>query len=216
MPLFDQHNTTLKNMTAFAVVAIAVCAGIFAVSWRNGSFADKGTASVRFGTSSADVAVPVAEPLAESNPTRLRIPKLSIDTWFVPLGLDAGGEIEVPSGYQEVGWYTYGPTPGEIGPSVVLGHVDSYEGAGVFMYLGGLEPGDEFFVDREDGTTAVFRVLALERYDRSAFPNRDVYGDLTYAGIRLITCSGTYDRELGLYSRVLVVYGALVDTEGTQ
>jgi sortase (surface protein transpeptidase) len=214
MSLLKQSNTTLKNTTAIVIVVAVLCAGIFVVVWRNNSeTSNEGVVAVSTDAPLSDVTESFAKPLPKSNPTRLRIPKLFIDTWFVPLGLDEDGEMEVPSGYEEVGWYTYGPTPGEIGPAIVLGHVDSYEGAGVFMYLGQLAQGDTFFVDREDGTTAEFRVTSLERYDRDEFPTKKVYGDLGYAGIRLITCSGTYDRESGLYDRVLVVYGALVDAK---
>ncbi len=152
--------------------------------------------------------------MGESDPVRLRIPKLFIDTNFVPLGIDANNEIEVPKGYTEVGWYTYGPTPGELGPAIVLGHVDSKNGPGVFLFLGQLKVGDLVYVDRVDGSTATFRVTTMERYDRSNFPTEKVYGNIDHAGIRLITCSGTYSHETNEYNRVLVVYGELVEGEG--
>lgn len=166
-------------------------------------------------TSSLPLFTPGA-PLAESNPVRLRIPKMSVDTNFVFLGLLDNGEIAVPKGYTEVGWYANGPTPGEVGPAVVLGHVDSYEGPGVFISLGQLTEGDYVYVDRADGTTATFRVTVLERYNRNAFPTQQVYGDIDFSGIRLITCSGTYNQETQEYDRVLVVYGTLVDNDGTK
>ena len=148
--------------------------------------------------------------LPRSRPIRLRIPKLNIDTYFVDLGLNAEGEIEVPKGYEEVGWYKYGPTPGELGPAVVLGHVDSYMGPAVFFYLGQLDLGDIVEIDRADGTTAKFRVDKLERYKQDDFPTSLVYGDLNYAGLRLITCSGTYNRESRRYDSNLIVYASLV------
>jgi sortase (surface protein transpeptidase) len=149
--------------------------------------------------------------LPRSRPTRLIIPKLNVDTHFVDLGLNSKGEIEVPKGYEEVGWYKYGPTPGELGPAVVLGHVDSYMGPAVFFYLGQLDPGDIVEIDREDGTTAKFRVDKLERYKQEDFPTSLVYGDLSYSGLRLITCSGTYNRESRRYDSNLIVYASLVD-----
>ncbi len=143
-------------------------------------------------------------------PTRLRIPKLTIDTSFVaPLGLLDNGEIEVPESYTDVGWYQYGPTPGELGPAVVVGHVDSYTGPAVFFYLGQLEPGDDIYIDRDDGTTAHFVVESLERPKQSAFPTARVYGDLNYAGLRLITCSGIYERGKQRYTHNLIVYARL-------
>ena len=126
------------------------------------------------------------------------------------LGLDENKEIEVPESYTEVGWYTYGPTPGEMGPSIVIGHVDSKTGPAVLYSLGKLAPGDRFTVTREDGSLALFEVDKLERYYQKDFPTQLVYGDIDHAGIRLITCSGEYDREAQRYDKNLVVYGHLV------
>lgn len=150
-----------------------------------------------------------------SEPVELRIPKLSIKTNFVQLGLQDNGEIEVPEGYTEVGWYTKGPTPGANGPAIVLGHVDSKNGPGVFYSLGQLAPGDTIDIDRADGTTATFKVLTSEHYDRDAFPSMKVYGNIGYPGLRLITCSGTYSHTVHEYDKVLVVYAELVDMAST-
>jgi hypothetical protein len=125
--------------------------------------------------------------LPESIPVRLRIPAIYVDAGFVELGLNADKTIEVPKSYEEVGWYTYGPTPGEMGPAIILGHVDSYKGPAVFFGLGGLKVGDTIEIERADGKTAIFGVDKLERYERSDFPRALVYGDLDYAGLRLIT-----------------------------
>jgi len=202
-----------KNVAAAGVLLLAAIAGTVAISWKNGTLpaAKESIVAAARSVFSLEEKVPHAVPLSESEPVRLRIPDIFIDTNFVPLGLQDNGEIEIPEGYTEVGWYTYGPTPGEIGPSVVLGHVDSYQGPGVFLFLGQLKEGNLVYVDRKDGTTATFRVTGLERYNRDEFPTQKVYGNLDYAGIRLITCSGTYNHETLEYDRVLVVYGELVD-----
>jgi len=154
---------------------------------------------------------PQAKVMDSSIPTRLRIPKLDIDTTFVPpLGLEQNGEVAVPDSYTEVGWYKFGPTPGAIGPAVILGHVDSYTGPAVFFYLGQLEPGDDVYIDREDGSTAHFKIESLERPKQAAFPTARVYGDIDHAGLRLITCSGTYVRGNQRYTHNLIVYAKLV------
>lgn len=148
--------------------------------------------------------------LGSSTPARLVIPKLEIDAPFELLGKNVDGTIEIPEEYTTVGWYKFGPTPGEIGPAVVLGHVDSYEGAAVFYHLGKLDVGDRFTIVREDGTEAVFEVELLLRYRQEDFPTEKVYGKLDYAGIRLITCTGTYNHGTLRYSHNLVVYARLV------
>ena len=157
-------------------------------------------------------AAPAGPAMTESAPTKLSIPKLEIETIFQePLGLAADGAIEVPKSYTQVGWYQHGPTPGEYGPSVILGHVDSVSGPGVFFSLGQLEAGDDVFVDRADGSTAHFKVEKLERYEQIAFPTAKVYGNIDHAGLRLITCSGIFKKGEQRYTHNLVVYAKLVE-----
>lgn len=150
--------------------------------------------------------------LERSLPVRLRIPEIGIDAAFgTPLGLGENGEVAVPKNFEQVGWYRYGPTPGELGPSVIFGHVDSFEGPAVFYPLGQLEEGDVVFIDREDGTTATFRVTGMERSAQENFPADRVYGNISHAGLRLITCTGRYDRSEARYSHNLIVYAELVE-----
>ncbi|MBY0310053.1 class F sortase [Patescibacteria group bacterium] len=151
--------------------------------------------------------------LAESEPVRLRIPEVGIDAGFEGgLGLNPDKTSEVPDSFTEVGWYKFGPTPGELGPAVILGHVDSKSGPAVFWSLGQVEVGDEVLVDRADGSTARFVVTDLTRVDQDEFPTRAVYGDIDYPGLRLITCSGTYDRGAARYTHNLIVYAKLADS----
>jgi len=155
--------------------------------------------------------------LPRALPTRLRIPEIKVDASFeAPLELEEDGTIEVPEGYDKVGWYKLGAAPGEIGTATILGHVDSYEGAEVFYLLGQLEPGDKVLVDREDGTTATFMVDKLERYSQNDFPAEKVYGMTDYPSLRLITCTGSYDHDQLRYSHNLVVYAHLVEPETTE
>lgn len=150
--------------------------------------------------------------MSSSTPTTLRIPKLSINAPFTdPLGLLEDGEVAVPDSDTEVGWYKYGPTPGALGPSVILGHVDSYTGPAVFFYLGQLESGDDVYVDRADGSTAHFKVESLERPRQSDFPTARVYGNIDHAGLRIITCTGIYVKGKQRYTNNLIVYARLVD-----
>lgn len=159
------------------------------------------------------VTTTIAGPiLPASVPVTLRIPRLNLESSFVPpLGLLENGEVAVPDSYTHVGWYKHSPTPGALGPAVILGHVDSYAGPAVFFSLGQLEPGDDVYVDREDGTTAHFKVESLERPSQAAFPTQRVYGNIDHAGLRLITCSGIYVRGTARYTHNLIVYARLVE-----
>ena len=147
---------------------------------------------------------------ARSAPVRLQIPKINLDTTFVPpLGLNPDKTVTVPDSYEEVGWYKGGATPGEIGPAVILGHVDSYEGPAIFYSLGQLAKGDEVEVTRADGSTALFVVTDTERVPQDAFPTQKVYGDVDFAGLRLVTCTGIYNKGQLRYSHNLIVYAEL-------
>lgn len=150
--------------------------------------------------------------LPAAKPVRIRVPAVGIDATFEGgLGLNEDQTVEVPDSYEEVGWYKYAPTPGELGPAIILGHVDSFEGPAVFWPLQNLEVGDEILVDREDGSIATFRVTELEDHAQSGFPTEKVYSDLDYAGLRLITCSGTFNHGIQRYSHNLIVFAELVD-----
>ncbi len=151
---------------------------------------------------------------ARSAPKYITIPKINLSTSFVPpLGLNPDKTVSVPDSFTQVGWYSGGATPGEIGPAVVLGHVDSYQGPAVFYSLGQLKQADEIYITREDGSSAVFVVEKLMRYSQDNFPTADVYGPIEYAGLRLVTCTGIYDRTKKKYTQNLVVYARLKKDE---
>ncbi|MCO1654712.1 class F sortase [Pseudonocardia sp. S2-4] len=156
-------------------------------------------------------------PLGRSVPVRLDIPAIDVHSGLLALGLDPDGTTEEPPlDSPDAGWYSHSPTPGEIGPAVLLGHVDSARtGPGVFHDLPALRPGDEVRVLRVDGSTAVFAVDRVARHPKSGFPTAEVYGDIPHAGLRLITCGGEFDRGTGHYRDNVVVYASAV-TGGSQ
>ncbi len=139
-------------------------------------------------------------------PVFLVIPAIGVRTRLIRLGTTGGGEMEVPSSTKVAGWYTASPRPGAIGSAVIAGHVDSYRGPGVFFRLHLLRPGDRVFVLRANGTLAVFRITAVREYPKASFPGSAVYGPVPYAGLRLITCGGTFDPETGSYLSNYVAY----------
>lgn len=150
--------------------------------------------------------------LPASVPVRLEIPAIGVDSGLMPLGLLADGSLEVPPEGFPAGWYTGAPTPGELGPAVIAGHVDWAGSPGVFYDLRDLQPGDEITIMREDGTAAVFRVTSLEQFPKDEFPSTSVYGPLDFAGLRLITCAGSFDREARSYLDNIVAFAELIGT----
>ena len=152
------------------------------------------------------------EALDASHPTALTIPAIGTRSGLLHLGLRDNGSLEVPPGDPgaPAAWYDGSPTPGEVGPAVLLGHVNATDGGpGVFAGLRQLAPGDRIEVAREDGTTAVFAVDRGEAYAKDAFPTLEVYGNTAGPELRLITCDG-YDPATGLFDDNYVVYATLV------
>jgi sortase (surface protein transpeptidase) len=150
--------------------------------------------------------------LPESEPVTVSIPKIGVRSRLVDLGLDDDGDMEVPDP-AVAGWFTRGPTPGALGPAVITGHV-TWNGPAVFYRLGTMRRGDQVSVTRKDGKTAVFTVTRVARFSKSRFPSQAVYGEIDHAGLRLITCGGTYDAARNTYMDNVIVFAKLKAVHG--
>ena len=152
--------------------------------------------------------------LPTSVPTRIEIPAIGVRSSLLRLGQAADGSLAVPPPgptFDRAGWYRYSPTPGALGPAVIVGHVDSAEGGpSVFFRLGDLRPRDTVQVTRVDGSVAVFAVDDVRRFAKADFPTHLVYGNTDHAALRLITCGGPFDRKTGRYLDNVVVTATLV------
>jgi LPXTG-site transpeptidase (sortase) family protein len=155
---------------------------------------------------------PRPKPLARSAPVTIRIPGIGVDAPVMKVGRDADGTVQVPplADHNLTGWYQYGPAPGQRGPAVILGHVDSTAGISVFYYLKNLHAGDKVYVTLADGKVAAFAVDGLQRVAKDAFPTASVYGKSGYPSLRLITCGGPFDKATGHYADNVIVYAHLV------
>lgn len=150
-----------------------------------------------------------AANLRRSNPVRLRIAAIGVSSSLMALGLQSDGTMQVPPGAFPAGWYTGGPTPGQLGPAVIAGHVDS-GGPGVFYRLRSIRPGNLINVTRADGSNPAFRVTRVRQFPKNQFPTKLVYGNIDHAGLRLITCGGSFDSQSGHYDDNIVVFASLV------
>ncbi|MFF1252919.1 class F sortase [Pseudarthrobacter sp. NPDC058329] len=165
-------------------------------------------------SSPAPAAPAASQPavLPRSEPVTLEIPAIGVRTELLKLGLRDDGTLEVPQddgNGAPASWYNGSPTPGERGPSVMLGHVNSpNRQGGVFADLRKLRPGTEINVSRTDGSTAVFTVDRGELYGKDSFPTLEVYGNTAGSELRLITCDG-YDPATGLFDDNYVIYAKL-------
>jgi Sortase domain len=153
--------------------------------------------------------------LRRSLPVSVAIPAIGVHARLLHLGSNANGTMAVPSLITQSGkaaWYKYSATPGEIGVSVIEGHVDSYLGPAVFFRLGALRPGDHIDVRLADGVTAIFRVTGVREYLKSRFPAKTIYGTTDRASLRLITCGGAFDSVTRHYLSSTVVYASLASS----
>lgn len=151
--------------------------------------------------------------LPRSVPTRIAIPKIKVDAHVRELGVNPDGTLAVPplERAQDAGWYRLGPSPGEIGNAVVVGHVDSrHTGPAVFYRLGALRPGDTITLSRADGTVVRFRVDGVRSFPKEQFPTELVYGPNDQAGLRVVTCGGKFDEGRQTYLDNIVVFATLV------
>ena len=153
---------------------------------------------------------PASFAMKASAPLSIKAPTVNITSTLGRVGLNTDGTIEVPTDAGKAAWYRLGPTPGERGAAVIVGHLDSADGPAVFYRLGYLRPGQVIDITRADRRVAHFRIDAVNTYRRDHFPTQTVYGPVDYAGLRLITCGGTYDKDTKAYESNIVVFATLI------
>jgi sortase (surface protein transpeptidase) len=142
-------------------------------------------------------------------PVRVVIPSIGVDARVTRLGLNPDGTLEVPANFNDAGWWSGGTVPGERGPAVIVGHVDSKAGPAVFYRLRELGRGDVAIVHGAGGSVAQFVVRSAEQVAKNNFPTDRVYGETPNAALRLITCGGAFDDSAGHYVDNLVIYARL-------
>ncbi|HUF59930.1 MAG TPA: class F sortase [Actinomycetota bacterium] len=150
--------------------------------------------------------------MPRSKPVAIDIPSIGVHSSLLSLGVNADNTVQVPSGpgYDQAGWYRFSPTPGSLGPAVILGHVSGARGASVSFELGRLRPGDRVKVARRDGSVAIFEVTRVRRYPKDRFPSQLVYGNTDHPALRLITCGRLFDSTTGHHVDNVVVFASLV------
>ena len=138
-------------------------------------------------------------------PERLRIAAIGVDAPVFPVGVTAG-TTEIPPDVHDVGWYRFGGRPGGSGSTLLVAHVSSgTQGAGVFIHLRDLMPGDDIVVQMRDGSSSTFGVIARRSFAKDALPDR-LFSRTGPSMLALVTCGGPYDEATGRYEDNIVVY----------
>lgn len=222
--LWLRSHAALVAVLVAAIVAIGVVVGAGIVPGTAASSASAPTSPAPSATASTAPPVgaasgmqdPVTGGTAVKEPpgttaVRVQIPAIGVDSGLEQLSLDASGTLLPPTAWQSAGWYSGGVLPGEVGPAVIAGHIDSTTGPAVFVHLGQLHAGDEILVTLSTQDVEKFRVTSMERAPKAAFPAASVYGPVPAPELRLITCDGVFDSSTGHYTDNLIVFASKVD-----
>lgn len=230
MPLITKSHRGRAILVVVAVVLSAIGVTLLTVGLRAqqhapqppasaaGTYAASAPASNTPSNASSSVAAedkPKGPILPRSIPTHLSIPAIGVNSSLLKLGLNSDHTVQVPplDAASKAGWYRYSPSPGQLGPSILLGHIDSAQsGPGVFFKLGALRKGNTVSVRRADNVVAVFRVDAVAEYPKNRFPTLTVYGNTDHAALRLITCGGKFNFSAHSYVDNIVAYASLVSS----
>ena len=150
------------------------------------------------------------DDLPKGAPCRIKIRSIGVDAPVISLGLRSNGTLEVPTDYSETGWWSGGAKPGQIGSTVVVGHVDNRRGPAVFYKLPKLKAGDIVTVSRVKRPPVHYVIEDLGTWAKANFPSEIVYGPTPISEIRLITCGGVFNRATGHYADNIIAFGRMI------
>lgn len=210
--------STRKLWLGVALTALIVGGGTVAAVSASGDASTEASAPapvVRDTGAAGALQDPVAPEAAvtrtDATATRVEIPSIGVDSSLEQLPLDpVTNELTPPVDWQSAGWYRDGTVPGDIGPAVIAGHVDSVTAPAVFARLGELSTGDIITVTLSDGTVSEFAVDTIETAPKNDFPTALVYGPTPTAQLRVITCDGAFNGATGHYLDNLIVFASLL------
>jgi LPXTG-site transpeptidase (sortase) family protein len=143
-------------------------------------------------------------------PVRIAIPSIGVSAPVVPLGLNPDGTLQVPTVFSQTGWFTEGPEPGETGAAVIVGHLESLSGPGVFYQLHNLRVGAVISIRLRDRSIVRYVVDSMLRVSKSRFPTKLVYAHTKKPTLRLITCAGTMNPSTGHHPDNYIVFASIL------
>jgi sortase (surface protein transpeptidase) len=193
--------TQIRSIRAVFVVAVTTLAVFLSgqpVTASSLQLAQPATASATAGSATKKPAVP----------HRLAIPSIGVNAPLMSLGLNKDRSLQVPGNAYTAGWFKGAPRPGQVGPAVIAAHVHFNHRVGAFARLSQVKIYDRIIVTTKNGTKVAFVVTRVARFQKNRFPTKLVYGNLTYPGLRLITCEG-FDSKTDTYRDNVVVFARI-------
>jgi len=193
------------------VLMAMLCGASAALAW---TAAHRDVAPATLNASASGTVLVARTPVrAGPLPVRIVIPTIAVSADIEPLHRAADGTLNTPQQWNDAGWYADGVVPGQRGPAVIVGHVDSArDGPAVFYRLRQLQPGDQVLVETSDAQNHRFDVDTARKFAKTSFPTELVYGPTPMAELRLITCAGSFDRASHNYSDNLIVTAHAAET----
>lgn len=200
----------IRFLAAAGVVAMTLLLGACGANDGAAPAPSSGTSADSFSAGELqDPAAPEEAAVAAAPPVRVQIPAIGVDSTLESLALGEAGRLQAPVDYDLAGWYADGVLPGQVGPAIIAGHVDSPSAPAVFAQIGNLVPGDEIIVSLSDGSALTFAVSDSIQSAKAEFPTAAVYSNVPTPELRLITCGGTFDSSTGHYLDNLIVFAEL-------
>jgi hypothetical protein len=210
----------VRPAAAIAVLGLAVAVGVPTVWSLNQAPATAGppveevlepTPPARPPTTPLPPLVPAPDaaprPVAPApEPVRVAVPSLGIDAAVDPVGVDPDGQLTIPADIGRVGWYRFGPVPGNVGSAVLAGHVDDVEqGLGVLAPLREAAVGQEVVVTDAEGTTTRWQIVSRGLIPKGELPLDRIFNRSGPPRLVLLTCGGPFLPEYRSYRDNLVV-----------
>jgi Sortase domain len=217
MTIRDRHRQLVGSRKASSALLLVLGCALLAVTaagvLTHEATAASGHLTLR-GVTRPVAPVPISESTADkssepADPGRLVIDAIGLAADVETVGLAADETLSTPTDVANVGWFSGSSRPGDVGPAVIVGHVDSADGPAVFARLAELEVGDVVTVENGSEAALSFAVSTVTRHPKDSFPSEAVYGASPDAELRLITCGGRYDRDGGYADNVVVFARAL-------
>jgi sortase (surface protein transpeptidase) len=184
-----------------------VACGVFGLTFARATLYYQNDNEISLPSAPTTATVHVAH---SQTPVRLIIPAAAVDAHVQAVGIGKSGNMAVPTNYTDVGWYRYGPAPGQVGSAVIDGHVDNGFGlSAVFKNISDLKPGDDMYVETASSTRLHFVVNDIEDYPAADVPKNLLFTRADAPRLNLITCAGEWDASAKAYDHRTVVYATL-------
>ncbi|WP_334148210.1 class F sortase [Microbacterium sp.] len=200
----------IRALAATGALTIALLLGACAPTGGAASPSSSGSPAPFSAGALQDPSAPTSSPESAAGvPQRVQIPSIGVDSALEDLALGDGGRLGAPVDFDLAGWYADGVVPGDVGPAIIAGHVDSPTAPAVFARIGELVPGAEVIVTMSDGSALTFEVSGSVQSPKAEFPTAAVYSNVPAPELRLITCGGVFDTSTGHYLDNLIVFAQL-------